>query len=604
MSVYILGISAFYHDSAAALIKDGDIIAAAQEERFSRKKGDEGFPRGAVDFCLREAGIGIDDVSDIVFYDKPIVKFDRILASYIHQSPRGLASFLKAIPLWLKKKLWTEDLIQKQLATKKEILFTSHHQSHAASAFYPSPFDQAAIITADGAGEWSTLTLGVGQGNRIDLKKKLDFPHSLGLLYSAFTLYCGFKVNSGEYKLMGLAPYGRPVYKDLIFKELIRVGEDGSFVLNSTYFNYITGLKMISRKFEKLFGRKALLPDQKPDEFFMDIAASIQAVLDEIMLKIARYTREITGMDNLVMAGGVALNCVSNEKILKHSGFKEIWIQPASGDAGGALGAALFIHYAFRKQPRTACLPDSQKFSLLGPDYDQTAIQSALDEAGAKYSLYTSDQLYSEVAAALNKQKSVGWFQGRMEFGPRALGNRSILADPRDPEMQKKLNLQIKFRESFRPFAPAVLEEHASAYFQIDRPHPYMLLTAQLQKDKLVENDSQGKTGLDLLNMSRSVIPAVTHVDNSARVQTVSPESNPPFYRLLQAFYALTGCPVLINTSFNVRGEPIVCSPSDAYASFMGTNLDILVIGHYILYKNEQPGYQGYDQWKKTLTRD
>lgn len=602
---FILGISAFYHDAAAAVVKNGEIIACAEEERFTRKKGDSSFPLNAVYYCLDEAGIGIEDVQHVVFYDKPVLKFDRIIASYIHSAPRGLVSFLKAIPLWLKSKLWIEDIIRKELQYKNEVLFTEHHQSHAASAFFPSPFKDGAIITVDGAGEWATTAIGSGSGNKLKLIKKIDFPHSLGLLYSAFTYYCGFKVNSGEYKLMGLAPYGKPKYLDLIKKEILCVGSDGAYALNEKYFNYISGLKMISGEFEKLFGRKALKPDEKPSQFHMDIAASIQELFNEIMVSIAVEAKKTTGLTNLCMAGGVALNCVANARILKEAGFKNIWIQPASGDAGGALGAALYVHYCYLNNERKADgANDFQKGSYLGPSYSDDQIEAVLKQLNACYKKIPLEELAKTAAGEIARQKVVGWFQGRMEFGPRALGNRSILGDARSEEMQTVMNLKIKFRESFRPFAPSVLEEHRQAYFDTSTNSPYMLLTAPVQQDKLLPTDPGARTGIDLLKLKRSVVPAITHVDNSARLQTVSRGINPLYHRLLTEFEQLTGCPVVINTSFNVRGEPIVCSPEDAYLCFMGTNIDVLAIGSFILYKEDQPKNLELSRWKKTLIKD
>lgn len=601
----ILGISALYHDSAACLVKDGDIIAAAQEERFSRKKGDSDFPVRAIQYCLSEAGVSIDAVDHIVFYDKPIVKFDRILASYIHRAPAGLSSFVQAVPLWLKSKLWVEDTVQKELKVKKDILFTEHHQSHAASAFFPSPYNEAAILTLDGAGEWTTTTIGVGKGNSIELKKKIGFPHSLGLLYSAFTYYCGFRVNSGEYKLMGLAPYGKPVYLELIKKEIISIADDGSYLLQEKYFNYISGLRMTSKKFEKLFGRKALQPDQKTDQFYMDIAASIQELFNEILVKIAREAKRITGLSKLCIAGGVGLNCVANARILKESGFDDVWVQPASGDAGGALGAALYVYYSYLNNPRTADdKTDSQKGSYLGPAFSDAEIENYLRLTGAVYRKVDDTELVKLVAADIAAGKVIGWFQGRMEFGPRALGARSILGDARSPDMQTNMNLKIKFRESFRPFAPSVLEEKMADYFEFDRPSPYMLMVAQVRKDKLLSVDTKDKQGLELLKQKRSVVPAITHLDNSARLQTVSLTNNPLYYNLIQEFNRLTGCPLVINTSFNVRGEPIVCYPENAYTCFMGTNIDVLALGHFLLYKEDQPKNLELTQWKKSLIKD
>lgn len=600
----ILGISAFYHDSAAALVCDGEIVAATQEERWTRKKGDASFPINSINYCLREANINVNQLDAIVFYDKPIVKFERIINSYIHSAPYGIRSFLQAIPIWLKSKLWTEDEIRKELDYRGKIFFTTHHQSHAASAFYPSPFEEAAILTVDGVGEWDTTTIGYGEKNKITLLKKISFPHSLGLLYSAFTYYCGFKVNSGEYKLMGLAPYGKPIFLDLIKKELIRIKEDGSYLLNLKYFDYISGLKMINKKFEKLFGRRALKPDEKPDQFYMDIAASIQALFNEILVLIAKEAKKSTGLDYLTIAGGVGLNCVSNSHILKEAGFKDVWVQPAAGDSGGALGAALYAYYAYFKNERKVNGKDFQKGSYLGPSFSNNEIKNVLDKYKANYHFKNKAELIKEVALELSKGKIVGFFQGRMEFGPRALGNRSILGDPRKEDMQSLMNLKIKFRESFRPFAPSVKLDKVSKYFDWDRPSPYMLFVANVRKEHLFDINTEGKTGLELLKLKRSSLPAITHVDNSARLQTVSKEDNPVFYELLDEFEKLTGYPVLINTSFNVRGEPIVCTPEDAYFCFMGTNIDILVMENYILYKSEQNNFVELSKWKKNLTKD
>ncbi len=602
---YILGISALYHDSASVLLKNGEIIAASQEERFTRKKGDENLPINSILYALKVAGITINEVDHIVFYDKPILKFDRILASYIHTAPKGLASFLKALPLWLKSKLWTEDQIKKELGYKKEIYFTEHHQSHSASAFFPSPYDKSAIITIDGAGEWQTTTIGIGEGNKIKILKEINFPNSLGLLYSAFTYYCGFRVNSGEYKLMGLAPYGKPVYLDLIKKELIKINDDGSYAINEKYFNYVSGLKMINKKFSALFGRPPLGADGKPDQFYMDVAASIQELFNEILVKIAIKAKSLTNMDNLVLAGGVALNCVANSKILSESGFKNVWIQPAAGDAGGALGAALYFYYNYQGANRnTDNINDFQKGSYLGPEFTDEEIEIFLKKSGALYRKVSEDELVDTISDAIINQKVIGWFQGRMEFGPRALGSRSIIGDARSSEMQSVMNLKIKFRESFRPFAPSVLEDKAGEYFDTKTASPYMLLTAQVKKDKLIQSDCEGKTGLELLNLKRSVIPAVTHVDNSARLQTVNEKDNGLYYKLIKKFYDKSGCPVIINTSFNVRGEPIVCEPADAYYCFMGTNIDVLALGSFILYKEEQTPIKDLNKWKKTLIKD
>jgi len=601
----ILGISAFYHDSAAALVRDGEIVAAAQQERFSRHKGDERFPREAIAYCLQEAGVSIGEVDYVVFYDKPLVKFDRILASYIHTAPRGIRSFVKAIPIWLKQKLWIEEVIRKELHYEGKVLFSSHHQAHAASAFYPSPFERAAILTVDGAGEWNTTTMGYGRGNTITLLQHMDFPHSLGLLYSAFTYYCGFKVNSGEYKLMGLAPYGEPRYVDLIKTHLVTVREDGSIRLNERYFDYISGLRMISSRFEKLFGHKALPQGAVPTQFSMDVAASIQAVTTEILVKMATYVRKMTGEKYLCLAGGVALNCVANSEILRQSGFEDVWVQPASGDAGGALGAALAVWYGYLGEKREVDgVHDAQKGSYLGPSYSLEKIREVLDAYGAVYEVCDEEELLRRTASAIAEGKVVGWFQGRSEFGPRALGNRSILGDARSQDMQTVMNLKIKFRESFRPFAPAVLSEDVGEWFEWDRPSPYMLFVAPVAKKHRLPFDRQGRTGLDLLKQPRSTLQAITHVDFSARLQTVHRETNPRFYRLLQEFKRLTGCGVLINTSFNVRGEPIVNDPRDAYRCFMGTNIDVLVIGDCYLEKSKQPPFKELQTWKNTLIAD
>jgi carbamoyltransferase len=600
---YILGISAFYHDSAAALIHNGEIIAAAQEERFSRHKGDDSFPLQAVLYCLNEGGIDLAELDSIVFYDKPILKFDRIIANYIHTAPRGLRSFIRAVPYWLKEKLWTEDLIRSELNYRGNIFFTQHHLSHAASAFYPSPYESAAVLTVDGAGEWTTTAIGVGSGSELRLLKSLEFPHSMGLLYSAFTYYCGFRVNSGEYKLMGLAPYGSPVYLDTIKRYLVRLSDDGSFRLNEKYFGYLAGLRMITRKFEKLFGRPALHPDETPDQFYMDIAASIQELFNEHLVALAREAKRVTGENKLVMAGGVALNCVSNSRILAESGFSDVWVQPAAGDAGGALGAALYAHYAYYTNPRVVSGKDFQKASLLGPSYSDEQAAEMLTGMGAMFTCLPMQKMVQRVAEELAQGKVVGWFQGRMEFGPRALGSRSILGDPRSEQMQTIMNLKIKFRESFRPFAPIVLEERVSDFFEWNRSSPYMLFVAPVSHTIRKHVDETGKTGIDLLRQVRSTIPAVTHLDYTARLQTVSKCDHPLLHDLLSAFDARTGCPVLINTSFNVRGEPIVCSPSDAYRCFMGTNMDLLVVGNCIMYKTDQPTME-MDEWEKTLTRD
>ncbi len=591
--MYILGISAFYHDSAASIIRDGKIIAAAQEERFTRKKHDHDFPVNAIEYCLKEADITPGQVDYIAFYDKPFLKFERILETYLQYAPRGLLSFTKALPLWLKKKLWIKTLIEdefKDLTGK--ILFSEHHISHAAAAFFPSPFDEAAIITTDGVGEWTTTSMGVGEANRVTLLREIHFPHSLGLLYSAFTYYTGFKVNSGEYKVMGLAPYGEPRYADRILDHLIDLKEDGSFRLNMTYFNYPAGLTMTNSAFNQLFGGPPRKPESQLRQKDMDMAASIQKVIELAMIKMATHVKEITGKKRLVLAGGVALNCVANGLILKEGLFEDIWIQPASGDAGGALGAALALWYQYLENPRQSDnSSDAQHGSLLGPSFSNSFIEEYIGKHRLPAKKLDGDELYTTVSELLSQEQVVGWFQGRMEFGPRALGARSILGDARSPKMQKKMNLKIKFRESFRPFAPAIIAEEVSNYFDIDRPSPYMLLVAGIKKRLQHEMSAAEKSlfGIEKLNIVRSSIPAVTHIDYSARLQTVHRETNPGFYKLLQHFKARTGCPVLVNTSFNVRGEPIVCTPDDAYRCFMSTEMDYLVMGHYLFDKNEQP---------------
>ena len=590
-NTYILGISAFYHDSAACLLKDGEIIAAAEEERFTRKKHDSSFPHRAIQYCLNEAKICSKELSFVGFYDKPFLKFERILNSYLSCAPYGLRSFLTAIPLWLKQKIFLKDIIRSQLGYTGEIIFTEHHESHAASAFYPSPFNEAAILTIDGVGEWTTTSFGVGQGHTFDLLGEIKFPHSLGLLYSAFTYFVGFRVNSGEYKLMGLAPYGEPVYVDLIKQKLIDIKDDGSFKLNMEYFDYCAGLTMTNNKFHDLFGLSPRQPETPIDQRYMDIARSIQEITEEVVLKMASHVHATTKKDNLCMAGGVALNCVGNGKILREGKFKKIWIQPAASDAGGSLGAALFIWHRYLDNHRFADnIHDHQKGSFLGPQYPDQDIMNFLKEKEIPYLRMTDAETINKIADLILDQKVVGLFQGRMEFGPRALGGRSIIADARSTQMQSHLNLKIKFRESFRPFAPAVLAEKASEYFDLKCPSPYMLLTANVNEDKKErQTENISDTGLDKLKIKRSVIPAVTHVDYSARVQTVSQETNPVLYNILQRFYYLTNCPVLINTSFNMRGEPVVCSPEDAYRCFMCTNIDYLVMGHYLIDKNQQP---------------
>jgi carbamoyltransferase len=589
----ILGISAFYHDSAASIIKNGKIIAAAQEERFTRKKHDHDFPVNAIEYCLQEADITPGQVDYIAFYDKPFLKFERILETYLQYAPRGLMSFTKALPLWLKKKLWIKTLIEDEFKDfEGKILFSEHHISHAAAAFFPSPFNDAAIITTDGVGEWTTTSMGLGEANRVTLLREIHFPHSLGLLYSAFTYYTGFKVNSGEYKVMGLAPYGEPRYADRILEHLIDLKEDGSFRLNMTYFNYPAGLTMTSNAFNQLFGGPPRKPESQLRQKDMDMAASIQKVIELTMIKMATHVKKITGKKRLVLAGGVALNCVANGLVLKKNLFEDIWIQPASGDAGGALGAALALWYQYLENPRQSDnSSDAQHGSFLGPSFSNRYIEDYIGTHRLPAKKLDGDELYATVSELLSQEQVVGWFQGRMEFGPRALGARSILGDARSPEMQKKMNLKIKFRESFRPFAPAIIAEEVSNYFDIDRPSPYMLLVAGVKKKLQHEMSAAEKNlfGIEKLNIVRSSIPAVTHIDYSARLQTVHRETNPGFYKLLQHFKVRTGCPVLVNTSFNVRGEPIVCTPDDAYRCFMSTEMDYLVMGHYLFDKNEQP---------------
>jgi len=595
---YILGISAFYHDSAATILIDGKIIAAAQEERFTRIKHDSDYPFNAIEFVLNFSNIKLSEVDQIIFFEKPFLKFERLLETYVAFAPRGFMSFCKAMPVWLKDKLFQKKMLFKELKRHDEnfkdesrLFFSEHHLSHAASAFFPSPFDDAIVLTADGVGEWATTTVAIGKGNKIDIKKEIHFPHSLGLLYSAFTYYTGFKVNSGEYKLMGLAPYGVPIYKDKILEKLIDIKEDGSFRLDQTYFNYATGLTMTNRKFDDLFGQKPR--NEKKDkltQFHMDIAASIQEVTEEVMIKLSRSLKKEYGIANLCLAGGVALNCVANGKILKSKIFDNIWIQPASGDAGGSLGAALALWYDEQNNPRTINPKDDMQGSYLGPEYTQSEIEKELKTIGAKFDILREDNLINKTAEDLSNGNAIGWFQGRMEFGPRALGGRSILGDPRSSDMQKILNLKVKYRESFRPFAPSILNEDLKEWFEMNCDSPYMLMVSKLNKEKIFEmNDEQKKLfGIEKLNIKRSEIPAVTHVDYSARVQTVHEETNKKYYKLIKKFKEKTNCPVIVNTSFNVRGEPIVNTPTDAFNCFMGTELDKLVIGNCYLEKNLQ----------------
>ncbi|MBD3334826.1 MAG: hypothetical protein GF355_04870 [Candidatus Eisenbacteria bacterium] len=644
----ILGLSAFYHDSAACLVQDGRLAAAAQEERFSRKKHDFRFPTHAVDYCLRRGGIAIDDVDEVVFYDKPFLKFERLLESYLAYAPRGIASFVTAMPIWMRQKLLLKDLLHKELDYGGEILFPEHHESHAGSAFFPSPFREAALITADGVGEWATASYGIGRDNRVQILAEIKFPHSLGLLYSAFTYFTGFKVNSGEYKLMGLAPYGEPRYVDLIKRELVELKEDGSFRLNLPYFNYQVGLTMTNSRFARLFGGPPRKPETPITRREMDMARSVQVVTEEIMLNMARHVQRTTGARYLCLAGGVALNCVANGRILREGPFDDIWIQPASGDAGGALGAALVAWHHFLDQPRelewrapeaarrrttiasmggvdgdamnapaeqtlTALTGtterasrDMQRGSYLGPEFSAGEIQDFLDKEEVPYERVAMDEIPRRTAEILASEKVVGWFQGRLEFGPRALGSRSILGDARSPKMQTVMNLKIKFRESFRPFAPTVLAEEVSEWFAIDRESPYMLLVADIHPEKLrrLTPEEEALTGLEKLKVPRSEIPAVTHVDNSARLQTVNKDDNPLYHALISAFHELTGCPVIINTSFNIRGEPIVCTPEDAYRCFMRTQMDYLVMGPFLLDKTQQPKVDLPDEWQEEFPLD
>ncbi|NDV61904.1 carbamoyltransferase [Puniceicoccales bacterium CK1056] len=596
---HILGISAYYHDSAAALLSDGQIIAAAQEERFSRKKNDERFPRNAVAFCLKQAGISESDLDAVVFYDKPIIKFARLLESYLAVAPGGWMTFPRALPPWLGEKLNLRGTLRYELSGLREetpILFTEHHQSHAASAFFPSPFEEAAILTVDGVGEWATTTVGMGKDNEVTILKELRFPHSLGLLYSAFTAYCGFRINSGEYKLMGLAPYGEPKYVDAIYEHLLDLKDDGSLQLNLEYFHFLRGLRMTNSKFDQLFGGPMRKPETPVEQRHMDVARSIQVVTEEIMLRLARHARELTGQNNLCMAGGVALNCVANGRILREKIFENIWIQPAAGDAGGALGAALAVWHMQKDapQPRSVVQPDAMQGAFLGPEFPDKEIEAVLKTHNAVYRKLDTESLLDTVADHLADEKIVGWFQGRIEFGPRALGHRSILGDPRSPQMQSILNMKVKFRESFRPFAPAVLLEHTPEFFELETNSPYMLIVAPVHPDQRLESPPPA-SGLERLKQLRSKIPAVTHVDYSARVQTVTADQNPNFHAILKRFEEKTDCPVLMNTSFNVRGEPVVCTPDDAYRCFVNTEMDYLAIGHFLLKRADQP-HEGVKQ--------
>tara|TARA_B100001971_G_scaffold110502_1_gene101489 strand:- start:251 stop:2086 length:1836 start_codon:yes stop_codon:yes gene_type:complete len=594
----ILGISAFYHDSAAAIIIDGEIIAAAQEERFTRKKHDSSYPFNSIEFVLKFSGLKLKDVDHIVFYEKPFLKFERLLETYVAFAPKGFKSFCKAMPIWLREKLFQKNLLlnelkkhDKNFIDNNKILFSEHHLSHAASAFYPSPFEEAIVLTADGVGEWATTTVALGKGNNLEIKKEIHFPHSLGLLYSAFTYYTGFKVNSGEYKLMGLAPYGEPIYIDKIVNHLIDIKDDGTFRLNLDYFDYATGLTMTNKKFHNLFGEKPRNPkNQQITQFYFDIASSIQKVIEDIMVKLAKSLKQEFSIPNLCLAGGVALNCVANGKIIKEKIFDNIWVQPAAGDAGGSLGAALALWYIEQNNPRKINPADSMKGSYLGPTYTQEIIEKELEKNGAKFEVLTEEEIINKTVDDLANGLAIGWFQGRMEFGPRALGSRSILGDARSSDMQKNLNLKVKYRESFRPFAPSILKDDLSDWFELDIDSPYMLFVANVNSNKTINMSQNQKKlfGIDKLNIKRSEIPAVTHVDYSARIQTVYEETNPIYFKLLKRFKEKTNCPVIVNTSFNVRGEPIVNTPTDAFNCFMGTELDKLVIGNCYLEKIKQ----------------
>ncbi|MBI3993445.1 MAG: carbamoyltransferase [Candidatus Lambdaproteobacteria bacterium] len=612
--MHILGISAYYHDSAACLVRDGEIVAAAQEERFTRKKHDAGFPHHAVAFCLAAGGVSLRDVQHVAFYDKPLLKFERLLETYLAYVPKGFRSFVAAMPVWLKEKLFLKTTLRKELAavgncTVREVpplLFAEHHQSHAASAFFPSPFREAAVLCLDGVGEWATTTAWVGEGHALHKRWEIHFPHSLGLLYSAFTYFTGFKVNSGEYKLMGLAPYGEPRYAGQILEHLVDLKDDGSFRLNMDYFNFATGLTMTNRRFAGLFEGPARKPESQITQREMDLAASIQQVTEEIVLRLGRTLHAETGQDNLCMAGGVALNCVANGRLLREGPFKRLWLQPAAGDAGGAVGAALAAWHEYLGHPREPAHGDAMRGGYLGPRFSSDEIRSALDAQHATFRELDDDILFDLVAALLNQENVVGWFQGRMEFGPRALGGRSIVGDPRSPRMQSTMNLKIKYRESFRPFAPSVLAERAGDYFELETESPYMLLVAPVREALRIpmSEEQQRLFGIEKLHVPRSSIPAVTHVDFSARIQTVHEETNPRYHRLLRAFEEKSGCAVLVNTSFNVRGEPIVCTPEDAYRCFMRTEMDYLVLENFLLAKSEQPHLRDSDEWKNEFTLD
>jgi carbamoyltransferase len=603
----ILGISAFYHDSAACLVRDGEIIAAAQEERFTRKKHDYRFPTNACNYCLDAGKITTDEIDIVAFYDKPFLKFERILETYLAYAPVGIKSFIKAMPLWINQKLWMKELIKKELNFEGTVVFPEHHESHAASAFYPSPFQSAAFLTLDGVGEWTTASYGIGKDNKLSIQADIKFPHSIGLLYSAFTYYTGFKVNSGEYKVMGLAPYGEPKYVQLIFDELLDLKEDGSFKMNMKYFNYCAGLTMTNRRFDKLFGGPPRKPESKLTQREMDLARSVQDVTEEIMLRMARHVKKDTDEKNLCLAGGVALNCVGNGKLLRENIFDDIWIQPAAGDAGGALGAALFVWHQYLNNDRLVNNEaELQKGSYVGPEFSDHEIETYLNENNIPYAKFANGELTSKVAELIASEKVIGWFQGRMEFGPRALGARTIIGDARSPKMQETMNLKIKFRESFRPFAPSVLEEKISEYFEIDKPSPYMLLVADVKKEKQKPMTDEEKKlfGINKLNIVRSEIPAITHVDYSARIQSVSKKTNPLYHETISKFDQKENCAVIVNTSFNVRGEPIVCTPHDAYKCFMRTNMDYLAMGSYLLDKTEQTPMEEDINWRKEYELD
>ncbi len=618
MTSYILGLSCYYHDSAAALILDGEIITAVQEERFSRKKHDSGFPKNAIQYCLKSQKININNLENIIYYEKPLLTFERLLETYLGCAPRGGRSFIAAMQVWLKKKLFLKSEIKKQIKLLQEelfpkieykipnLLFAEHHQSHAAAAFYPSPFEEAVVLCMDGVGEWATTSTWIGKKNKIKPLWEISFPHSLGLLYSAFTYYCGFKVNSGEYKLMGLAPYGRPKYIELIKEKLIDIKEDGTFRLNMEYFKFHRGFRMTSRKFHELFGQKPRTSETQLKQFHMDLASSIQFLTEEIVIKLAKSLRKETGIKNICLAGGVALNCVANGKLLRQKIFDNIWIQPASGDAGSALGAALLAWYEIHKKPRIINLNDSMKGTYLGCKYSNDEITSYLESINAPYETFDEEKIYEEVARLINEGKVIGWFNGAMEFGPRALGGRSIIGDPRNQKMQSTMNLKIKYRESFRPFAPSVLEEDVSTQFEVDCKSPYMLLVASVKNElcKKMTKEQEELFGINKLNVQRSTLPAITHVDYSARVQTVCKNTNPRYHKLISEFKKLTGCPTIVNTSFNVRGEPIVCSPQDAYRCFMRTEMDVLVLENQILLKNNQPKVEKDENWKQEFELD